>query len=513
MYMYLWFQILITIPQFVCDMTMFNSYEAIFNMKVYEYMIYARYRFNKRTRRWVHMEVNLDECIKEEFRKIDQCCFSSQFYFIQYLYSFGMMLVTFGIMIMDNSNYNVFTDPAFVPLIFVVLALFALVTYLCSWVADRTGFWVVKGDSNIWHSSMGEGTDALFAIPGQEDLLRLKKSSMSAAENAVMNQRMSSETFRHKFLDYNRLWLVEKLPLIFTPRTLRRSRPYLIAQLSKILGAVDTKLHDIDGGAGANVGDDFGLVDIDAAGKALMRWWLAQAQRRMRLRDSVAPLIARAKKPACEQCEGTAPPLVVELMLPVEAMGDRFDLENPTDDVFDVAKWKAYFLRFQRFRTVCATCVAARTAAGGKAATALEEAIKTKATTMTDSSLGGVDASAVAREIAGKWIAKARQRLRVYADAGPGAPRLDFATLELGAAADDADDELAARGRSGGGLPIHARLVELSSVSRHLAVRWLVDARTTLGLPEAERKAHRDARATRNAEPEEDAAAESADAS
>lgn len=56
-----------------------------------------------------------------------------------------------------------------------------------------------------------------------------------------MNQRITSETFRNKFLNYNRTWLVNQLPSILTPRTLRRARPYLLAQFAKILDSLNPR--------------------------------------------------------------------------------------------------------------------------------------------------------------------------------------------------------------------------------------------------------------------------------
>ena len=98
-----------------------------------------------------------------------------------------------------------------------------------------------------------------------------------------MAQKISSETFRHRFLDYNRPWLVAQLPNILTPRTLRRSRPFLLAQFSKLLGTVNPDI------SSDTSGDDkekqFGPVTLDSASRTMIRLWLAQARRRMRLRE------------------------------------------------------------------------------------------------------------------------------------------------------------------------------------------------------------------------------------
>ena len=105
--------------------------------------------------------------------------------------------------------------------------------------------------------------------------------------------------------------------------------------------------------------EDYGPVKLEPSSKAVLKWWLASARRRLRLRESVAPFIARAKRKACEVC-GSPSHLTVELMIPTDALGDRFERDNPNDDEFDVNKWKAFFVKHQRFRTVCGGCIQRR---------------------------------------------------------------------------------------------------------------------------------------------------------
>ena len=477
MNLYLYFQVIITLPQYVFDMFMINSFEAIYNLKVYEYLVYARYRFLRRSRRWIHMETRLDECIQEEFRTADQSCFSSQYYVIQLLASVGMSFCLFAVMIIDNASLNLFNDPGFVPVTLITLLILFIVGIFCQRLANYTKLWKVKGDENIWHSSMGEGIDMLYSIPGQGDLLRNHKSSLTAIENNIMNQRMSSETFRKKFVDYNRLWLVENLPLVLTPRTLRRSRPYLISQLAKILKASSTSMPTDENAKFGDLSSILGDANLNASCKALVRWWFAKAQRNLRFVDLTKPLIAKAKKLVCEQCDRTRPPMEVELMIPTETLASRFEVENAADESFDSAKWKVFFLRYQRFRTICRKCKASRVAKTGED---LKQLITEKVTTMSNANLGGIDAGTVSREIAEAWLDKARDRLVGFKEAGPNAVALPFGVLNL--AQDLKSEELEARGRHAK-IPMEARQVNVTLVSKMVALTWLSNARSKLAAP------------------------------
>ena len=148
----------------------------------------------------------------------------------------------------------------------------------------------------------------------------------------MMNQRITSETFRFKFLNYNRAWLINQLPSILTPRTLRRSRPYLINQFTRILNQLN---QDISSDS-EDDGRKFGPVALKANSRQIIRWWLAQARRRMRLREVVQPLISKARGTQCENCLSRRQ-LQVTCVIPLEVLAAQFDAEN-ADQEFDQAR-------------------------------------------------------------------------------------------------------------------------------------------------------------------------------
>ena len=66
----------------VCSAQVFtlSVLELFHGWKIYDYLIYTRYRFLQRETRWEGLEDSLDECIDESVRTLDQMCFSSQYY-------------------------------------------------------------------------------------------------------------------------------------------------------------------------------------------------------------------------------------------------------------------------------------------------------------------------------------------------------------------------------------------------------------------------------------------------
>lgn len=129
--------------------------------------------------------------------------------------------------------------------------------------------WKIKHENTAWHSSLED--DDVFDIPDMDDL---KGASHDAY---FMNQRLTSETFRYKFLNYNRSWLVNQLPSMLTPRTLKRSRPYLINQFSRILNSLN---RDISSDSEEDV-PEYGPVALTASSRKIIRWWLAKARKQV----------------------------------------------------------------------------------------------------------------------------------------------------------------------------------------------------------------------------------------
>ncbi len=348
---YLWFSIIILFFIVVADMFMQNVQQLFHGWKMYDYLVYTRYRFLQRELRWKGFEDSLDECIDESMRTLDQMCFSSQYYMMNSLHISGMLFVTLAIEIILRSEYNAFGDPA-VPIVLIyVLSSAWFLKKLFIFVGARVDLWKVKHENTAWHGAQTEDDDEELNIPGWEDV---KGASRDAF---IMNQRITAESFRYKFLNYNRAWLIEQLPSILTPRTLQRARPYLVTQLSRVLDSLNPNISDI-----SDEDDDgrpkFGPVALTSAQRQIIRTWLAQARRRRRLFEVVQPIINQARGNECEQCLSRRQ-LQVELVIPIEVLADRFERETGAQE-FDQVAWKMYFKKNEKFRTLCLECISKR---------------------------------------------------------------------------------------------------------------------------------------------------------
>lgn len=346
---YLWFSLIIIFFQLVADILIHNVLELFHGWKIYDYLVYVRYRFIQRETRWKGMELHVDECIEEGMRSLDQMCFSSQFYMMCTFHVTAIMTLVISIEIMIRYTYNMFGDPAMLALVPFVLVSCITVRKTMLHVAMRIEFWKIKHEGTAWHSMPGE--DDELAVPKWEELEKLKGASHEAF---LMNQRISSETFRYKFLNYNRPWIMSQLPNILTPRTLRRGRPYLLTQFTKILGNLNPDVSSDDSEDDEASRPRFGPVSLTAPSRNIIRLWLAQARRRQRLRSSVQPIINQNRKVECEVCLSRRQ-LQVEMVIPLEVMGRKFEKQSHTEE-FDVRGWKEFFTKHQKFRTLCLTC-------------------------------------------------------------------------------------------------------------------------------------------------------------
>ena len=110
MIIYLAYQAVMVLFRPICDVFMMSQLELFHGWKVYEYLVYSRYRFLQREHRWKGMETSLDECIDERLRRIDQMCFSSQYYLMLTIQTNGIVFIIFGFEAWFRTGYSPFSD-------------------------------------------------------------------------------------------------------------------------------------------------------------------------------------------------------------------------------------------------------------------------------------------------------------------------------------------------------------------------------------------------------------------
>ena len=468
MYIFLMFAVIILPFQLIADVFLHNVQEIVHGWKLYDYLVYTRYRFLQRETRWKGMEDSLDECIDEGMRTLDQMCFSSQFYMMVTIHCTGIMLLIFAIEIMVQHNYNMFADPLLLFLTPLLLFLLHMSKKLVVYFAMKFNVWQLKHANTAWHSTI-TADDEELGLPKWEELENLRGASH---EQYMMNQRIASETFRHKFVDYNRAWLVEQLPKILTPRTLRRSRPFLIAQFAKILGSVRSDISSDDDSD--EDGPAFGPVVVSSSTFAIAKMWWHRAKWRRSLRETVQPIIDRSRRPQCEKCL-SAKQLVVDLVIPIETLGDRFLDEQErmggAAGPLDKLAWKNFFQQHEKFHTYCQPCLAqqkeearqkaAKKYAGDYVSESDEDEDEVRRKEL-QRRFGNVNISAASTALLQLWTEKARARLLRVARQGGRRGRRIAATISD----DDSEDDTL-------GFAWARRPLHLSPASAALALRWL----------------------------------------
>jgi hypothetical protein len=325
-------------------------------------------------------------------------CFSSQYYMMSFIHVAGMLFLILAVEIMMRVNYNCFGDPATVVLVPTLILIMWLLKWLLVSTANRIGIWKVQETGSDWADDPSAET---WGLPSMKELMEQERQRQKGkGYNAwLMNQKLAQETFRYKFLDYNRAWLVANLPNMLTPRTIQRSRPYLIAQFGRMLGLLEDDL-----GASSDEDDDasqrFKPVDLSASGRAIIRWWLGKARRRIQYRESVQGLIKAA---IIAEEQRHPQPVDVEMKHTVEELADKFEESAPEMVEVDLASWKTFFKQNQRYRAV------PKGTAQNDAAEAISSELQSEQKT---DGFGPIFLSAASKAIMLMWYRKGRTSLR-----------------------------------------------------------------------------------------------------
>lgn len=119
---YFMFSVVIIPFQIIIDILFQNIVEWYFKLPVHDYLDYLHFRFASRTSRWKGNEENPNRQVSQNLVTLDQLCFSSQYYFVITIYTFGMVELMLGIQILLNyPDYNAFSDIAVLMIIFAMV--------------------------------------------------------------------------------------------------------------------------------------------------------------------------------------------------------------------------------------------------------------------------------------------------------------------------------------------------------------------------------------------------------
>ena len=149
----------------------------------------------------------VDESIKQPFQTLDMMCFSSQFFFIATIHSWGMIMCMFGITVMMRNQHNMFGDPMVLFIACIVWYLADIVKYLLVLLGRLCRVWRLR----VTEGSIDDELAKRLAVgEDNKDLLEQARLELRA---------MNSERFRHRFLERSKPWILQHLEELLTPRT------------------------------------------------------------------------------------------------------------------------------------------------------------------------------------------------------------------------------------------------------------------------------------------------------
>ena len=146
--------------------------------------------------------------------------------------------------------------------------------------------WKVKHEKRDWHANVSDSE-------GNPNIQQWEEIRTKDHDQYQVEQRITSDTFRYKFLSYNRSWIMSKLPDMITPRVSASQKPYLINQFARILSQMN---EDSSSDSDSDDGPEFETPALTASTRTLARTWLKQAARQLRLKMLVQPLIQQSRE-------------------------------------------------------------------------------------------------------------------------------------------------------------------------------------------------------------------------
>jgi hypothetical protein len=279
---------------------------------------------------------------------MDQLCFSSQYYMLNTIHVNAIVYFVLGIEMMARAKYIAFGDPAMFSIVMAVLLSSVAVKMLLTSFARLFGLWKVKHEKRDWHANVSDSE-------GNPNIQQWEEIRTKDHDQYQVEQRITSDTFRYKFLSYNRSWIMSKLPDMITPRVSASQKPYLINQFARILSQMN---EDSSSDSDSDDGPEFETPALTASTRTLARTWLKQAARQLRLKMLVQPLIQQSRGNECQICLSRNL-LQIETLHSVSEIDEQFKNEYRTEEV-DQVLFKTFWRRNQCYQTVCLPCIKKR---------------------------------------------------------------------------------------------------------------------------------------------------------
>ncbi|KAK1733572.1 IPT/TIG domain-containing protein [Skeletonema marinoi] len=296
------------------DSLVLSSQELLYGWRMHDYLSFQRWRFENRANMW-NLLSQKDDSVSRSLQNMDLLCFSSQYYFILTLISIGFGTNMLGLTICLRKRYNFLADPVFPLVVAIVILLSELIARMCILISNN------KVDvicwNGIWRVAEGKGVmDDVIAAKlaigegRQEDLEEERRDLMA----------LNSDSFRRKFIDKNRPWILQHLIQLVTPRSLQSTGPDnrpLVDYIRDVYSDLQTvgegkrRPGDADVSSDDSSDDEFEMrrqwerTPLDGSRLLIAQIWLQKARKRRVFTSTISGIIDKRKDDHCHSCYQT----------------------------------------------------------------------------------------------------------------------------------------------------------------------------------------------------------------
>lgn len=357
----------------VVDSLVLSSQELLYGWRMFDYLSFQKWRFANRANMW-NLLSQEDGSVSRALQSMDLLCFSSQYYFILTMISIGFGTNMFGLTICLRKKYNFLADPVFPLIVAIVILWSELIARVCVWISNNKVEFICW--NGIWRVAEGKGvTDDVIAAKlaigeGRQEDLEEERHDLMA---------LNSESFRRKFIDKNRPWILQHLIQLITPRSLQSIGPDN-RPLVDYIRNVYSDLQTVGEGArrpgdNADISDDssddefemrrqWERKPLDGSRLLIAQIWLQKARKRRVFTSTISGIIDKRKDDHCHSCyqtysydsltaglawEGDYSTTAIDNL--IHLFEDSYGPEECSPDL-----WKAFFRKHALFYTICSDC-------------------------------------------------------------------------------------------------------------------------------------------------------------
>jgi len=382
---YLLFAVVIIPFQLSNDVLHFNIAEFYHGEKIYEYLKSLVDRYKNRKTTWKGLDEDIDTDMEEISRRVDQFCFSSQYFFLMSIGTTGVFLMLLGGQTIISAAYNPFNDTAAYYTVVIFIVISVAMYYVTFYTGRFLRIWRIdipdkSGDSSTMNAKSEETS---ISEEGDEEKIGMNnlvlrnitnwdnvdkahafKERLHEATKGLHSANFNDDQFKTNMIKANFYWFTSNVKEVFTPTTLKGKRKHIIQSFKQIYGELSPR---VIGEENNNEVVETKFVDqrekkiikksLPHSFIAIIKLWKTRASLLRKIRSQVAGIIECSTGSRCEFCF-TNQNLRAELVSNIEDIFIKFLKDHPTQNtvIWSVEKWQEVFKKNALIRTLCFEC-------------------------------------------------------------------------------------------------------------------------------------------------------------